>query len=315
MKYVTQLAALMLSITFNQYSLATPWYIGFDAGYQDIDGHQSFSVTKNHALNGTLFVGLELTDWLSLQSSVISNSEFEIDARDYQSRGLDFSLKPTLQIDEHWSLYSKVGLLAYDFRSGASRDQSVATSLAAGLQYHVNKNIILTSAVQRFEQIGNQTTGEVNITSYNIGMIYRFTDEEPVYEKPIEQEVEPIVEPMLLYTEMTTDIHFSHDSSVVSDAQSRQLLQLLADTDLEKIINIRINGYSNSLGSKKYNYDLSRRRAYSLEKLIHEKVTDNIGTIDVNYYGESNLKYKEGKEDLDESRRTEIIIFYSYLEQ
>jgi len=259
------------------------WYLGAEVGIADVS-----EALDTHAVTTTIYAGRHLTSWLSVNMGVLYNDPdyFSRDG-EYTLSGLDLSLQPSYPLNEEWSLFAKVGVLLYDFDTANNiSDQSLSSALGLGAEYKLDANWSMVATVNYYDQVGSLDTGEINLTSYNLGVRYQLKKEEPVVvqESPKPKE-KPKPQPKAKPITTTESILFDHDRASLSN-ESIERIKLAWAAEKGEIKSIKVQGFASVVGNATYNKKLSKKRADAVADLISERFNIERGSIVVEYYGE-----------------------------
>jgi len=274
------------------------WYLGAEGGIADVS-----EALDTHAVTTTIYAGRHLTSWLSVNMGILYNDPdyFSSDG-EYTLSGLDLSLQPSYALNDEWSLFAKVGVLLYDFDTANNiSDQSLSSTLGLGAEYKLDANWSMVATVNYYDQVGSLDTGEINLSSYNLGVRYQLKKEEPVVvQASPKPEGKPKPQPKPITT-TNESILFDHDRSSLSN-ESIERLKLAWAAEKGEIKSIKVQGFASVVGNAAYNKKLSKKRAYAVADLISESFGVERDSIVVEYYGEQFYI------DTDKSRRVVVTI-------
>lgn len=177
------------------------WYAGAKAGWTNGSAgcDEQASACGNDNIGGGVFVGYQVNDWLALEAGYDYLGTITADypalenpnaSAHYQSemQGFEFVAKPFWQIGADFSLFAKVGLLAWDvdvtgnevsFEHTASND-GWSPLLGTGIEYAFSRNWSTSLEYQWANNVGGGTTGGTDLNMLNLGVTYHFISESNV---------------------------------------------------------------------------------------------------------------------------------------
>lgn len=263
------------------------FYFGANLGtaaYSNQD--KGLLLDDNNGLTWEIYTGIQTKKWLSFDLGYLFVSDVDVvNGGSFSVQGFDIAARPVYHINDVWSVYSKIGLVAYTAENTQlnDTDSSLASSTALGLEYKLNNNFYLGGKIQYLSQVGGEGTGEADLFSYTLGI--RFV--------PSANRARPalilapvIEEPVYVTAEETLLVYFDFDSSAVTEVEKLRLLAFIDQFNDKTINQITLSGFSDSLGPNKYNDKLSRLRAEQLRLLILDNVVISAADIVLDYYGE-----------------------------
>jgi outer membrane protein OmpA-like peptidoglycan-associated protein len=144
--------------------------------------------------------------------------------------------------------------------------------------------------------------------------LYSLHDRHPLTKNNIfgadDREVEGNVNNEIIDTIRLSSVFFEFDSFKITQSGRLRLDSLCNNLSREGIDFIKIYGYTDSIGEKNYNIELSYNRANSIKQaLIDNNLSDYIG--EVKGFGDLNPRASNAEEQgRSENRRVEVIIKY-----
>ena len=106
----------------------------------------------------------------------------------------------------------------------------------------------------------------------------------------------------------STTVNFAFDSADLSSEARSELRELNETLTEEEYQNLRIviSGYTDAIGDRSYNQDLSERRAASVREFLRYENVE-VAEVEVNGYGESNpVRDNDTAYGREQNRRVEI---------
>ncbi len=100
----------------------------------------------------------------------------------WKATGINVSAVGTLPLANQFSLFGKVGLMAWDVDdkfsvgpvSGSAKKKGTNLSLGIGAQYAFTKQLAGRVEYERFTNVGNDDTGKSDIDLLSIGVVFKF---------------------------------------------------------------------------------------------------------------------------------------------
>ena len=139
-----------------------------------------YKVTPNFALEASY-------DHISSHdvNSTISSPTADTASGHWKADGLGLHAVGIVPIDQNLSVYGRLGVeqfhTKFDLSSNASGSTAVSGSghntslvLGAGLSYAINKNLDTVVEYNRFNHVGDASTGRSAVNQFNVGLRYHF---------------------------------------------------------------------------------------------------------------------------------------------
>ncbi len=102
------------------------------------------------------------------------------------------------------------------------------------------------------------------------------------------------------------DVNFEFDSATLTSDAEGILDGIAEKLAANESVNVRLEGYTDSVGSASYNKDLSQRRADSVKDYLVSKGVDGDNVTTMGYGEEDPVATNETKEGRAENRRVEM---------
>lgn len=254
-------------------------------GYKIFGGYQ---LNKNFAVEGGYFDLGKFGYTATTQPAGTLNGNIKL-------RGLNLDLVGILPLTDKFSAFGRAGLAYAQARDSFSGGGAVRVSnpnpskndtnykVGLGLQYAFTESLALRAEAERYrvnDAVGNK--GHVDLVS--VGLVYRFGGkvQAPV---PLVQAPEPIPEVVAAapapppaprfekYTLTATEL-FAFDSAELRMPQPKLDEIANALSGNSEVNDVMITGYTDRIGSDKYNQKLSERRAISVKNYLIGKGID-----------------------------------------
>jgi len=106
------------------------------------------------------------------------------------------------------------------------------------------------------------------------------------------------------YTCINNEVYFDHDIDTLNTITKNIIIRMAKYLISKDLHDVKITGYTSSVGSESYNLNLSKKRAYNVKKLFEEL---GIRKVSFKGRGEEELIYDEWGRELEyQSRRVKI---------
>ncbi|MFC3395235.1 porin OmpA [Brenneria rubrifaciens] len=288
------------------------WYVGgklgvsqfhdtgfYGNGYEGINNNPNISKLGAGAFLGyqaNPYLGFELGyDWLG-RLKYAGSSTSNTDSASFKAQGVQLAAKLSYPVYTDLDIYTRLGGIvwradSHAAQSGVDRnndDTGVSPLAALGIEYAFDKNWAVRVDYQWISNIGD--AGTVGARPDNMfmsaGVSYRFGQDD--YVAPA---VTPAPAPVVETKRFTlkSDVLFNFNKATLKPEGQQSLDQLysqLSSMD-PKDGSVIVLGYTDRLGSEKYNQGLSEKRAQTVvDYLIAKGIPAN--KITANGQGESN---------------------------
>jgi OOP family OmpA-OmpF porin len=274
-------------------------------------GFSTTSINDDNRSNGyKIFGGYQINNTFGVEGGYFDLGKFGFRATtlptgtltgDIRLKGLNLDLVGTVPITDRFSAFGRAGLnyaRASDSFTGTGAVQvlnpnpsksGVNPKLGVGLQYAFTESLAMRAEAERYrvhDAVGNK--GDINL--FSIGLIYRFGGKTPA-PAPVARAYEPPPAPVIAaappppapapapaprterYVLSATEL-FGFDSSQLRMPQPKLDEVASALSTNRDISNVVITGYTDRIGSSKYNQKLSERRAVTVKNYLTSKGVD-----------------------------------------
>ncbi len=299
-------------------------FIGAKAGYQFSDDDTYHYSDPKGNLYG-VFGGFEFTDSLSWDLGYQYHDTLSADVTnvDVQTSLAESAFRYNWRFNQDFSLFARLGIAKWWMEKQEASDNQIKSNGYSpigqlGISYHASPNFRYSLGYQYIDEIGSSSTGSYDSHSVSFSVSYVFGDRKygevvnvenviPVIEKPL---IIPEIPESQVFAKATfgSDYSFAFDSTQVSLALSKQLLDVSSILSQYPQAIAIISGHTDSTGPFEYNMDLSWNRAKAVaDKLVEYGVDES--RLKVIAEGEfkpiaTNLT-SEGRE---KNRRVELVI-------
>ena len=280
---------------------ANTFYTGLTAGWTQghIDINQlkddGFDTHRNSFTYGA-FGGYQINDYLATELSYDYFGHIKADDADtkfkMRNHGASLSLKASYPLIAGVDIYGRVGaaLVRTDYKlknvdGSEYKDHSLKVSpvYAAGFEYAPMQDLAVRLEYRWLNKVGkleNSAGDRLDFTpslaSVTAGVSYRFGQAAPVEPVVIDQ----------TFT-VNSDVTFGFNKATLKPAAQDVLNAIYADISNVTMENMTVAGYTDRIGSAKYNLKLSQRRAESVANFFESKGVP-ANTITAVGYGEAN---------------------------
>lgn len=302
---LTAIAALTTSM------LATPSladiYVGGKLGYSALsDSCHLDKNCDNDSMGAALHLGYDFDDYVALEYGVDYLGSFKSNFNTNGKNTIDGKLsaitlapKFNLSLNDSWDVFAKLGA-AYMI-SGDEKDLVPTASI--GVEYKIDYNWELRAEYQRYQSMSGDIINSLDGNFFAVGFNYRFGNEPVIKEEIVEvRPVARIVEHVYPAQIETIRFSFDSDDSKTNLTKTVEVLKAYPQAQVE------ITGYTDSIGSSKYNQKLSEERALSVAENLYEKGIDK-QRMTYNGMGEENpVESNETESGREANRRVEVVI-------
>lgn len=254
-----------------------------------------------------LFGGYQFNKYFALEGGYFDLGKFDFTATglpagtlsgNIKIKGVNLDAVGILPITEKFSAFGRVGAnyakVEDSFVGGGSltvlnpnpSERNTNYKLGLGLQYAFNDSLAMRAEAERYridDAVGND--GDVDLIS--VGLVFRFGGETPPAApraeepapEPKAKVAEPVPAPVVVpppaprfqkFTLSVTEL-FAFDSAELQKSQPKldEIANVLMnDSTIDDVL---IVGYTDRIGSEKYNQKLSMRRAEAVKKYLVDK--------------------------------------------
>ncbi len=279
-----------------------------DGRIRGVLGSGLSSISINHDDRDTgykIFGGYQFNRNIALEGGYFDLGKFNFTATtvppgtlrgDIKVRGLNLDLVGTLPITDRFSVLGRIGVTRAETKDNFSGTGAVAGvnqhitkrdtnyKYGLGLQYAFTDSFAMRAEAERY-RINDGVGSKSDVDLFSVGLVYRFGGKTPApaprAEAPAPVAAAPAPEPVVVapaprfekYTLSATEL-FAFDSSELRMPQPKldEIANALS-SDM-KADNVVITGYTDRLGSDKYNQKLSERRAIAVKSYLTSKGID-----------------------------------------
>ena len=237
-----------------------------------------------------VYGGYELNQHLSIEGGYFDLGDFQFNhitvpdgllKTNMQVRGLNLDVVGHLPLSEKLSAFARIGVTyaltqdtftgtgAANVLGGKLSDRDTFPKVGLGLQYALNDSWAMRLEAERY-RISNAITDHNEIDLFSLGVVYKFGDRkkpEPVAAVAPAPVVTPPPAPRYEKVTITATELFNFDSAEVTRPAELEELTASLKTSAEPK-EVKIVGYTDRLGSEKYNQSLSERRAEAVKNYI-----------------------------------------------
>ena len=271
-----------------------------------IDGFTTTAISHDeHDLGYKLFAGYQFNKNFALESGYFDLGQFGFTAAtqptgtlsgNMKLRGINLDAVGILPITDKFSAIGRIGVNYAETRDSFTSTGAVHVldpnpskrdtnyKFGVGLQYAFSESLAMRAEAERYrinDAVGNR--GDIDLIS--LGLIYRFGKHAPA---PVPEVVatapapEPVVAPQPApapaprfekYTLSSTEL-FAFDSAELKMPQPKLDEIANALNTHSEINDVDITGYSDRIGTDKYNQKLSEQRAIAVKSYLVSKGVD-----------------------------------------
>ena len=265
------------------------WYAGGKLGwsnFQTSNSDVSSSITNLSSqdrddVGGGVYAGYQFNNWLGLEAGYdyLGKMKFNTSAGsdDFKSQGFQLAAKLSYALAPSADLYGRIGGFAYDSKAFGESKSGVAPLLAFGTEYAINRDWAARFEYQWVSKIGNKDDVgfEPDNGLLSVGVNYRFGQQAPAVAPAPAPEPAPAPAPVTVTKDfsVSSDVLFDFNKATLKPAGQEALANLFAQVKAEtpKDGSALVIGYTDRIGSDKYNQALSEKRAKTVADYMISK--------------------------------------------
>lgn len=251
--------------------------VGWASAHYDVNQfkNQGIEVKRNQTTYGA-YMGYQMAKYFGMELGYDNFGGFKVEGADgrFKTRhhGPSLSLKPSIPLASTLDAYLRVGAalvrsdVIYDDNANNEHHHihnwRVSPVYAAGFEYNPSNHVSVRLEYAWIDQMGrfkDSDTGEkFNPRSggVTLGLAYRFGGETPA-PAPVPVPVEPAVKEFTL----NSDVTFNFGKADLKPEARTALTDIYSQIKGSNAEHINVAGYTDRIGSKKYNQRLSQQRA------------------------------------------------------
>ena len=318
------LTTIFLALFNNAYAAPqeNSYYIGGNLGYghahDDLNHLAKNGKKNNQASTFGIFGGYQITKNIAVESGYDYDGVYKAKNEANQKfkhkvNSLHLDIKASYPITEKLDLYGKAGAKLTHSNYFLTNDKIIKSKkisyspvFTAGLEYAITPQLSTRIEYEWINNVGSayRSFGNIpfeyqpDISKINLGISYHFgnTPQTKIIEEKIIEKT---------YT-LSSDVLFDFDKDMLKQEGKTSLDKMLLDIEKNnvKVDLYKLNGYTDRLGSEKYNIELAKKRVETVsEYLIHKGVDDNI----INLYANGKINPVTGETCQKVKNRTQLI--------
>ncbi|MEX0963956.1 MAG: outer membrane beta-barrel protein [Pseudohongiellaceae bacterium] len=250
-----------------------------------------------------LFGGYQMSKYLAVEGGYFDLGKFgyktfmspaAVFDVDTKLRGVNIDLVGKFPMTEKLHGFGRFGATRYQSKDNnrgwgaiaispfGDKDYDNSHKYGVGLQYDIDTNLSLRLEAERYN-IDDVMLSSSDVDMYSLGLVYRFgrsaVAAEPVRAPVAAAQPRPVATPTPapapappppapVRVSFSADSLFGFDSATVMPAGKAELDQMTADLQGVDYDTIVVTGYTDRLGSRTYNLDLSNRRAIAVRDYL-----------------------------------------------
>lgn len=265
------------------------------------------------ANNLGLIVGYQFDENWGVEMNVdyLDQLEFENDPMRTQSSVWLVGAAPklTIPLSGNFNLYTKFGIVGYQ----VDNDTQYSFMGGFGVDVLLTPNLKLDIGYQAVPDLDVYDAGDGMLNSVTVGFVYEFKAESttPSPLMVIEQVTESVSPtlPIIRLFPKTTEVVNYVNNSVEIESLDMGKVEYIADVlKLYPMSSVLLRGYADSVGSNRYNFILSKRRAEQVKEILLGKGVSK-DQIEIGYFGESQpVDSNATPEGRYKNRRVEMLV-------
>lgn len=264
------ISTLSITTFASNFSANSDLYIGM--GY----GQHSFTDTDSKNISAKVYIGQNISPYFSIEGGLeyLGDSYAQIFA--------------TTQIGyPYYYIYPYIKLGGTLWANTKQMDTGVTPLYGLGLGFRLNKEFIFKVEYQQAPFLDNHSSNSISIFTLN----WTLPSQSIFREKAVNLESSNIESSKQIIKTEKKDLYpayvfFGHDSSTISDiGMIPAVSYMLTHLNKNSKARIKIDGFTNSIGSSHYNLNLSKERAQKVAEWFYKKGISK-SRIDVTGHGQ-----------------------------
>lgn len=263
------------------------WYVGGKLGlaqFMSPDYNAVLTGVNNEDksdVGGGAFVGYQLNSWLGFEAGYDYLGKYTFDfangADELKAQGGQLGVKLGWPVNDALDIYTRLGGFAYWADSENNSDDGYSPLAALGLEYAMTRDWATRLEYQWIGGVGDKqyVGSEVDSGLLSLGVSYRFGQAAPVVAPPPAPAPAPAPEPVKVTKEfsLSSDVLFDFNKATLKPAGQDALAKLFEQVKAEtpKDGSALVIGYTDRIGSDKYNQALSEKRAKTVADYMVSK--------------------------------------------
>lgn len=280
--------AIFSALLVNQAYANVEPYVNVNASYQLADDHSYKGDDIPQAIGFGVGGGVYITpaiDW-SLNFNKPMNLEANKTKVNIEAFFAESALSYHYAIDKRKGLYLGLGGAYWnvdkEFGSRSTNDHGFSPLAKIGVTFAYNDNMMFDMGYKYVNSVGNNTIGEYDSHNVVFGVSYKFASN-PVLQDSIEDvefieehqdeslsEEFVISEPdeIIISDTFFTEVYFDFDDYQLSKSEADALNLAVTELNTKAKTQVKLVGYTDTVGTEAYNLNLSFQRAESVKKLL-----------------------------------------------
>lgn len=292
------------------------WYAGVSLNYGHYLDAQNGSKERtglNHIVDG-VHLGHQFNPYLGaeVEYQYLGNAGRQGQAGELRGsyRQLATAIRLGHALTERTYGYVKVGVSGW--MEVDERGEGLSGVVGVGASYQLLDNLALRLEYQYTDRIGNASLGESSHHMGALGVSYAFGRTKPVIiervrDVVVEREVEKVItKTQTIVLNGRTQLLFATNSSVLENTES--LEAIVEQLKKQPTLNVTVAGYTDDVGSEKYNLWLSGRRAQRVADYFVQQGIESERIEALGFGGGDPIVKTQTKEGRAMNRRVEITL-------
>lgn len=254
------------------------------SNYADIDG-MGLSTDKN-ATSYRLFGGYTFNQYWGVEAGYNWLGDAKVGGDTYRANGVNLSVIPRYPLTDKFAILGELGLMFSDVKNDnfGTSDNGTNGVFGLGAAYRVSDPLDLQLRYRIYQDLGDSSTGKSNVHNVSLEAVYyptRTTYVAPAPEPAPEPTPEPVIETKTFT--LSSDVMFDFNKASLKSEGMAALDQLYTNIKAEQPTDgtIVVYGYTDRIGSEKYNQTLSEKRAQTVADYFVQKgiPTDKVSAV------------------------------------
>jgi OOP family OmpA-OmpF porin len=256
-------------------------YLGFGLSSLALDGERVPEVPTRSPMHtpkiASLLLGYQFNDRWSTDISLGGDFTNNVDTSLFSINGYRFFG------DKTWKPYVSAGFSSIGI-DDAPIDRTEMVQVGLGISGFVSDNLELRAAYQHFFDLGDESYNDDGVTlgfNWHFGRVKTASVAQPSPQPESVPEKKEVLDTFELI------VQFDYDKSDVKSVYQPQFEKIAQFLKEHPSVSLTVEGHTCSLGSEKYNQNLSERRAEAVKQILIKDYGFSADKVNTKGFGES----------------------------
>ncbi|NRD71905.1 TonB-dependent receptor [Shewanella sp. VB17] len=250
-------------------------YVGLRGGWTNFQDacSNSNSECNNDTFGYGLYTGYQFTSWFALEAALTDygsiDASYGFNNVSTDIWGSELTGVFSYAISSNFDTYLRVGAAYQDIEKTSSWENELSSNewdivSAVGLDYRLSPNLSIRGEYQFIDGIGDNNVMQADMHFISLGLSYHFNQQKKSVTTYPPQKTNIELAPIAVANKIPshTSVLFLFDSTKFEVNEDLDKLAIAIKQHTSGMVTI--TGYTDSLGSEKYNQQLSEARAHSI---------------------------------------------------